>query len=106
MQAKLRGGPAKVSLENLADVHTRRNAERIQDDFNRRAIGQIRHVLFRNDACDHTLVSVAAGHLIANRQLALHGDIDLHQLDHARRQLVALTSLATCSSVIFSNTAI
>src|SRR5882724_12291700 len=37
--AKLLGSPAKVRLENLADVHTRRNAKRIQNDFNRSAIG-------------------------------------------------------------------
>ena len=68
--------PAQVGFENLPDVHTGRNAQRIQNDFNRRAIGQIRHVLFRNDARDHTLITVPAGHLIAHRKLALHGDID------------------------------
>jgi hypothetical protein len=33
---------------------------------------------------------VATGHLVADRQLALDRDVDLHQLDDARRQLVAL----------------
>jgi hypothetical protein len=36
---------------------------------------------------------VPAGHLVADLQLALHGDVDLHHLDHARRQLVALLEL-------------
>ena len=35
-----------------------------------------------------TLVAVAAGHLVAHAQLALFGDIDLRELDDARRKLV------------------
>ena len=86
-------GPAEVGLENLADVHTRRNAERVEHDLHRRAVRQIRHVLFRQDARDDALVAVAAGHLVADRQLALHRDVDLDQLDDARRQLVAAADL-------------
>ena len=93
MQAQSLGGPAQVRFQNLADVHTGRNAQRIEHDLHRRAIRQIRHVLFRNDARDHALVAVAAGHLVAHRKLALHGDVDFHQLDHARRQFVALAQL-------------
>ena len=86
-------GPPEMRLENLADVHTRRNAERIEHDLDRRAVRQIRHVLFRQDARDDALVAVAAGHLVADRQLALHRDVDLDQLDDARRQLVAAADL-------------
>ena len=50
---------------------------------------EVRHVLFRQDAADHALVAVATGHLVADLELALDGDVDLHHLDHARRQLVA-----------------
>ena len=39
---------------------------------------------------DDALVAVAAGHLVADLELALDGDVDLHHLDDARRQLVAL----------------
>ena len=85
--------PAEVRFENLSDVHTRRNAERIQNDFHRRAVRQIRHVFFRNDARDDALVAVAAGHFVADRKLALHGDVALHQLDDARRKFVALAEL-------------
>ena len=85
--------PPEVRLENLADVHTRRHAERVEDDLHRRAVRQIRHVLFRQDARDDALVAVAAGHLVADRQLALHRDVDLDQLDDARRQLVAAADL-------------
>src|SRR4051794_28498108 len=86
-------GPPEVGLENLADVHAGRHAERVEDDFHRAAVRQVRHVLFRQDARDDALVAVAAGHLVADRQLALHRDVDLHQLDDARRQLVAAANL-------------
>ena len=39
--------PAEVRFENLSDVHTRRNAERIQNDFHRRAVRHVRHVFLR-----------------------------------------------------------
>ncbi len=86
-------GPAQMRLQNLAHVHARRHAQRIQNDLHRRSIGQIRHVFLGKNARDHALVAVAAGHLVAHRELALHGHIDLHQLDHARRQLIALLQL-------------
>jgi hypothetical protein len=82
-------GPAEVRLENLADVHARRHAERIQNQLDRVAVGHVRHVLLGEDARDDALVAVASGHLVADRELALHRDVDLHELDHARRQLVA-----------------
>src|SRR4051812_42440415 len=86
-------GPPEVGLENLADVHTRRNAERVEHDLHRRAVRQIRHVLFGEDPRDHALVTVAAGHLVADRQLALHRDVDLDELDDPRRQFVAAANL-------------
>ena len=92
-QAERVRGPPEMRLENLPDVHTRRNAERIEHDLDRRAVRQVRHVLFRQDARDDALVAVAAGHLVADRQLALHRDVDLDQLDDARRQLVAAPDL-------------
>ena len=36
---------------------------------------------------------MAAGHLVADLQLALDGDVDLHHLDDARGKLVALAEL-------------
>ena len=82
-----------MRLQNLADVHTRRHAQRIQNDLDRRSIRQVRHVFFRQNAGDHALVTVTAGHLVADRKLALHRDEDLDHLDHARRKLVALLQL-------------
>ena len=58
-----------------------------------RPVFEERHVLDRQDAADHALVAVAAGHLVAWLKLALHGDEDLDHLQHARRQLVAALEL-------------
>jgi len=87
-------GPAEVRLEDLTDVHTRRHTERVQDDLDGRPIGRYGHILFRQNARDDTLVTVASGHLVADRKLALHGDVDLDHLDDAWREFVALLHLA------------
>ena len=79
-----------MRLEDLADVHSARDAERVEDDVDRRAVGQVGHVLDRQDLGDDALVAVAAGHLVADADLALLGDRDADQAVHARHQLVAL----------------
>src|SRR5258708_23315730 len=88
--AKFLTGPAEVGFENLSDVHTRRKAQRIQNNFDWSAIGHVRHVFIGNAARDDALVAVASGHFVADGDLALHGDIDLDQLDDAWGQFVAL----------------
>src|SRR5882762_5374 len=91
--AEFLGGPSEMGLEDLADVHTGRNAQRVEHHFHGSTVGQIRHVRFRNDARDHTLVAVAAGHFVADREFSLHGDVALHQFDDPGRQLVAFSKL-------------
>jgi hypothetical protein len=71
----------------------RRHAQRVEHDVARRAIGHVGHVFDRNDLGHHTLVAVAAGHLVAGLQAALDGQVDLDHLEHASRQLVALREL-------------
>ncbi len=69
-----------------------------------RAVREVRHVLFRQDAADDALVAVAAGHLVADLELALDGDVDLHHLDDAGRQLVALRqALDLLAEVLFAD---
>ena len=86
-------GPAQMGLEDLPDVHARRHAQRVQHDVDMRAVLEERHVLDRNDARHDTLVAMAAGHLVARLDLALHGDEDLDHLHDARRQFVAALQL-------------
>ena len=78
-----------MGLENLTDIHTRGHAERIEHDVGMRAVLEERHVLDRHDLRHHALVAVAAGHLVAGLDLALHRDEDLDHLHHAGRQFVA-----------------
>jgi hypothetical protein len=92
-QADALGRPAQVGFEDLADVHPRRHAQRVQHDVDRRAVGHVGHVLDRHDARDDALVAVAAGHLVARLQAALHRQVDLDHLQHARGQFVALREL-------------
>ena len=81
-----------MDLQNLPDVHTGRDAQGVQDNIQRRAIRQERHVLLGQDPGDDALVTVTAGHLIADGDLPLLGDIDPDDLVDAGRELVAVFS--------------
>src|SRR3989344_4277334 len=52
---ELMRGKSEVKLKYLPKVHTRRNAERSQNDINRRAIGKVRHILNRQDPRNDSL---------------------------------------------------
>ena len=80
--------PAEVGLEDLADVHPARHPERVEDDVDRGPIREVGHVLEGQDLGDDSLVAVAAGHLVADRDLALLGDRDADQPVDARLQVV------------------
>src|SRR4051794_361797 len=82
--------PAEVGLEDLPDVHAARDAERVEDDVDRRPVLEERHVLDGQDLGDDALVAVPAGQLVAVADLALLGDVDPDQLVDARGQLVAV----------------
>ena len=84
------GGVAQVGLQNLAHVHPAGHAQGVEDDVDRGAVGQMGHVLHREDLGDDALVAVAAGQLVALGDLALLGDVDPDQLVHAGSQLVLL----------------
>ncbi len=91
--AEAGAGPTEMGLENLPHVHAARHAQRIEHNIDRRAVFEERHVLHRHDLRHHALVPVAARHLVAGLDLALHRDEDFHHLHHARRQLVAALQL-------------
>ena len=89
LEAEELRGPAQVGLEELPDVHARGHAQRVQDDVHRCAVCEEREVFLGHDLGDDALVTVATGHLVADRKLALGGDVNLHLLDHARINVLA-----------------
>ena len=84
------GSVAEVDFQHLTDVHTGRHAQRVQHDVQRSAVGQVGHILLRQDAGNDTLVTVTACHLIANADLTLLGDIAADDLAHTGLQLIAV----------------
>ena len=76
-----------MRLQDLANVHPPGHTQRVQDDLDRRAILQERHILDRHHRRDNALVPVPAGHLVALGQLALLRDADAHQLVDAGGQI-------------------
>src|SRR5471032_1833885 len=87
------GSPAQVRLENLTNVHPRRNAQGVQHHVSWRAVGHVWHIFHRNNTGNHTLVTVAARHLVARLQATFHGQVHLDHFLHAWLQLVALRQL-------------
>mmetsp|Transcript_4432 Transcript_4432/g.10961 ORF Transcript_4432/g.10961 Transcript_4432/m.10961 type:complete len:216 (-) Transcript_4432:1543-2190(-) len=72
---------AEQRLVELTDVHATRNAEWIEDDINRLAIGKMGHVARWDNLGNHALISVPTGELIANSQAALNHHLYLHAAD-------------------------
>ena len=82
-----------MRLEDLAHIHPARHAERVQHDVDRRTVFEVGHVLAWHDARNHTLVAVAARHLVPGLQLSLHRDENLNHLHDAGRQFIAALQL-------------
>ncbi len=81
-----------MNLEHLSDIHTARNAERIQNDLQRRAVCHERHIFLGQHARYDALVTVASRHFVADRDLAFLRYIHTHELAHARFHFVAVRS--------------
>src|SRR5258708_1769283 len=92
--AKFMPGPAQVRFQDLSYVHTAGNAERVEHDLDRCPVREVRHIFVRQNAGNHAFVAVTASHLVADAEFALHGDVYLHQLDHAGRQFITLLQFA------------
>ena len=88
LTAKIGAGPTQMGFQDLPHIHARRHAKRVQHQVNRGTIFQEGHVFHRHNAADHTLIPMAAGHLVTRLKLALHRDEDLNHLHHAGRQFV------------------
>ena len=83
-------GVAETRLEDLPDVHSRWHAKGVQDDVDRTAISQVRHVLDREDLADDTLVAVASSELVTLGNLPLLGHVDPDQCVDAGGELIAV----------------
>ena len=81
MEAEVTAREAEVGLEELAEVHSRRHAQRVQHDVDRTSIRQERHVAARQNARDDALVTVTAGHLVTDGEVLLVDEEDAHLLD-------------------------
>ena len=92
IESKRPGRQGQMNLQHLPDVHTGRHAQRIQHNIQRTAVGQIRHVFHRQYTRNHTLISMAARHLVAYGNLPLLRNIDTDSLVHAGRKFVAVLS--------------
>src|SRR5690606_23770670 len=90
LTAQKPASPAEVRLEDLPDVHAGRDAERVEDDVDRRAVREVGKILLRKQAADDALVAVAAGHLVADLQPTLDGELDLPSRDGTGGVLVVL----------------
>src|SRR3989338_2463385 len=81
--------PAKMSFQNLADVHTTGHAQRIKNDVHRRAVFQIRHILQGQYFGNNAFVAMPAGQLVADGNFSQFGDFNMNLFDYPRLQLVS-----------------
>ena len=80
VKAQRPGSQGQMDFQHLSDIHTGRHAQRIQHDIQRTAVRQIRHILHRQHAGNHTLVTVTAGHLISYGNLSLLCNVYTYRL--------------------------
>ena len=88
--ALLLAGQSEVDLKCLSYVHTGRYAQRVKHYLERLTILKERHILFRKYSGDNTLVTVTSGHLIADVDLSLGGDVYADKFIYSGRKLVAV----------------
>ena len=82
--------PPEVEFQHLSEVHSARHAQRVEHDVDRGAVSHERHILFRKDPGDDALVAVAAGKLVALRDLTVLRDVHADHLVDAVGQLIAV----------------
>src|SRR5512146_2854983 len=82
--------PAKMRFKNLADVHTAWHAKRIEQYIDACTVFEERHIGFRHNAGDNTLVSMPSGHLIADRKRSSCCNINFNHFKYAAGQFIAV----------------
>ena len=74
---------AQVNLQNLSDIHSGRNAQRIQHDIKWTSIRKEWHILYRKYTGNDTLVTMTSCHFIADRDFSLLCNINTYRLIHS-----------------------
>ena len=80
--------PSENGFVNLTQIHTRRHAERVQNDVHRSSVIKERHVFPTHDLSDAALVAMTTCHLITHGDLSLLSDVDFSKLHDSVRELV------------------
>ena len=81
-----------MDFQHLSDVHSGRYAQRIQNDIQRTAVRQERHIFNRKYTGNNTLVTVTTSHFVTNRNLTFLSNINTNRLIYTRRKLVTVLS--------------
>ena len=77
-------------LEQLTNVHTGRNTQGVQHNVDRGAVGQVRHILYRQNAGDNTLVTMTTGELVALLDLTLLSNEYANEFVYTRSKFVSV----------------
>src|SRR3989338_8008611 len=80
--------PAKMGLEYLPDIHSRRDPQRVQNYLYRSSVFHIRQIFFRQYLGNNTLITVPAGHLIPDRQLLFARNVHNYSFQVSGRQFI------------------
>ena len=81
-----------MDFQHLSDVHSGRYAQRIQNDIQRTAVRQERHIFNRKYTGSNTLVTVTTSHFVTNRNLTFLSNVNTNRLIYTRRKLIAVLS--------------
>ena len=83
---------AEVHFEHLTDIHTRRNAQGVEQDLQGSAVREEGHIRLRQHTGNDTLIAVTTRHLVAHLNFALLRDIDADEFVYARFEFVFILS--------------
>ena len=93
-----------MDFQYLTDVHTGRHTKRVQHDINRCSIRHVRHILYRKNLGDDTLVTVTSSHFVTLRNLTFLNDVYFYCFIDSRRQIVSFASFEDADGVNDSGT--
>ena len=71
-------GHAEMSFKNLADIHARGHAQRVEYDINGSTVRQEGHIFLTADIGDDAFVTVPTGHFIADGDFAFLSNVNAY----------------------------